>query len=89
MLPRSPSSVLTLTWRRCPPSQLSHLYTVYSLGGDEDGSLRFLFPKFPFQRTESLRTTMADRAGSLVGWTLDLRSASTCFQTVSSQLWTL
>ena len=44
----------------------AHLYTVYSLGGGEEGSLPFLLPKFPFHNTVSLKTTMADRAGSVV-----------------------
>lgn len=44
----------------------SHLYTVYSLGADEEGLLIFLLPKFPFHRTESFKTTMADIAGRLV-----------------------
>ena len=56
----------------------SHLYTVYSLGADEEGSLMFFLPKFPFHRTESFKTTMADMAGSLVLSTLDLRSTSIC-----------
>lgn len=64
------------------PPPVSHLYTVYSLGAEEDGSLMFLLPKFPFHRTESLRTTMADTAGSLVAWTLVLRSPSTYLETL-------
>lgn len=64
------------------PPPVSHLYTVYSLGAEEDGSLMFLLPKFPFHRTESLRTTMADTAGSLVVWTLVLRSPSTYLETL-------
>lgn len=56
----------------------SHLYTVYSFGAGEAGSLEFFFPKFPFHRTESFKTTIADMAGSLVGWTLAFKSESIC-----------
>lgn len=56
------------------------LYMVYSEGGGDEGSLPFLLPKFPFQRTESFRMTMADIAGRLVLWIFDLRRASTCFE---------
>lgn len=44
----------------------AHLYIVYSLGVDEEGSLMLVLPKFPFHRTESFKTTMAEIAGSLV-----------------------
>lgn len=47
-------------------SYTSHLYTVYSLGADEEGSLMFFLPKLPFHKTESFKTTIADIAGSLM-----------------------
>lgn len=66
--------------RSSPCMWWSYLYTVYSLGGGDVGSLIFFLPKLPIQRTESFKTTMADIAGSLVLSTLVLKSISTWWE---------
>ena len=67
-------------WHVSDPNIADYLYMVYSEGGGEAGSLPFLLPKFPFQRTESFKITMTDIAGRLILLTFDLKRVSTCFE---------
>ena len=67
-------------WRESEPNVGEYLYMVYSEGGGELGSLPFRLPKFPCQRTESFKITMADIAGRLIWLTFDLKRASTCLE---------